>query len=164
MSSEDGSQDHQYQQPRYYQQTSGAGNSFEGSYGQVVEVGWYILGENQQHVGPYASSELHDHFLNGYISESTLVWSEGRTVWQPLSSIPELISRVSQQGADSTTAVFPFHLLNGDSYPEMFCPAPVPAKNDNELENWHEYSLHVIKAMYIVAGPCLQQRKVVEGS
>ncbi|KAF2295695.1 hypothetical protein GH714_033630 [Hevea brasiliensis] len=120
MSSEDGSQDHQYQQPRYYQQTSGAGNSFEGSYGQVVEVGWYILGENQQHVGPYASSELHDHFLNGYISESTLVWSEGRTVWQPLSSIPELISRVSQQGADSTTA------------------APVPAKNDNELENWHE--------------------------
>ncbi|XP_058005506.1 splicing factor U2AF-associated protein 2 isoform X2 [Hevea brasiliensis] len=118
MSSEDGSQDDQYKQPQYYQQTSG--NSFEGSYGQVVEVGWYILGENQQHVGPYASSELHDHFLNGYISESTLVWSEGRTVWQPLSSIPELISRVSQQGADSTTA------------------APVPAKNDNELENWHE--------------------------
>ncbi|XP_021636865.2 uncharacterized protein LOC110632827 isoform X2 [Hevea brasiliensis] len=116
MSSEDGSQDHQHQQPQYYQQSSG--NIMEGSYGTVVEVGWYILGENQQHIGPYASSELREHFLNGYISQSTLVWSEGRTIWQPLSSVPELISGISDQGADSTIAA--------------------PAKNDDESEKWHE--------------------------
>ena len=32
--------------------------SVDGSSGSSTEVGWYILGENQQHVGPYASSEL----------------------------------------------------------------------------------------------------------
>lgn len=29
-----------------------------GSAEPNAEVGWYILGENQQHVGPYVSSEL----------------------------------------------------------------------------------------------------------
>lgn len=44
----------------------------EGSYGTVGEVGWYILGENQQLVGPYASSELRGEFyifcLNAVVS------------------------------------------------------------------------------------------------
>ncbi|XP_074560791.1 uncharacterized protein LOC141816975 [Curcuma longa] len=30
------------------------------------------------------------HFANGYILESTLMWSEGMKEWAPLSSIPEL--------------------------------------------------------------------------
>nr|BAJ53149.1 JHL23J11.4 [Jatropha curcas] len=102
MSSVDGSQDHPYQPPQHSEQPSGHG--FEGTHSAVEEVGWYILGENQQHLGPYASSELREHFLNGYLSESTLVWSEGRVVWQPLSSIPELISGISQQKADSSIA------------------------------------------------------------
>lgn len=33
-------------------------NSGGASIGTVSEVGWYILGENQEHVGPYAFSEL----------------------------------------------------------------------------------------------------------
>ncbi|GFZ14332.1 RNA binding (RRM/RBD/RNP motifs) family protein [Actinidia rufa] len=109
-----------------------------------TEIGWYILGEAQQHIGPYALSELRDalgflfsrflnfsspdnkyaqfwdncsvkwsyeilnhllkllyfawteHFVNGYLTESTLLWSEGRSDWQPLSSIPELMSQISQ--------------------------------------------------------------------
>ncbi|XP_010278734.1 PREDICTED: splicing factor U2AF-associated protein 2 isoform X2 [Nelumbo nucifera] len=68
----------------------------------VPEVGWYILGENQEHVGPYAISELQEHFLNGYLSENTLLWSEGRSDWMPLSLIPELFTSISQQGPDPT--------------------------------------------------------------
>ncbi|PPD95916.1 hypothetical protein GOBAR_DD07061 [Gossypium barbadense] len=63
----------------------------------VAGVGWYILGEDQQNVGPYAISELREHFLNGYLTESTLAWSEGRSQWQPLSSIPEFVSVISHQ-------------------------------------------------------------------
>lgn len=35
-----------------------------------------------------------EHFLNGYLTESTLLWSEGRSDWQALSSIPELMSQI----------------------------------------------------------------------
>ncbi|OVA05161.1 RNA recognition motif domain [Macleaya cordata] len=74
------------------------------SSGTVSEVGWYILGENQEHVGPYAFSELQEHFLNGYISETTLLWSEGRSDWLPLSSIPELFAGISLRRSDHSTA------------------------------------------------------------
>ncbi|XVE90694.1 hypothetical protein DITRI_Ditri20bG0097500 [Diplodiscus trichospermus] len=84
MSSSDVSENHQQ---------SGTQNSLDA----VAEVGWYILGEDQQNIGPYAFSELCEHFLNGYLSESTLAWSEGRSQWQPLSSIPEFISEISRQ-------------------------------------------------------------------
>ncbi|KAJ6429356.1 hypothetical protein OIU84_020896 [Salix udensis] len=86
------------------QPCSGAGDCYDGSYNMVAEVGWFILGEDQQQVGPYTFSELSEHFLNGYLLESTLVWSEGRSEWQPLSSIPELMSGISQQGSDNSTA------------------------------------------------------------
>ncbi|KAG8639882.1 splicing factor U2AF-associated protein 2 isoform X2 [Manihot esculenta] len=132
MSSEQASQD---QHPQYYQQSSG---SLEGSYGTVGEVGWYILGENQQLVGPYASSELREHFSNGYISQSTIIWSEGRTEWQPLSSIPELISGISEQGTDSTIAA--------------------PVKNDVELEKWHEVREEV-KGSDFEKGPPLSNKE-----
>ncbi|KAK9093878.1 hypothetical protein Scep_025347 [Stephania cephalantha] len=61
------------------------------------EVGWYILGENQQYLGPYAFSELQEHYLSGYLSENSLLWSEGRSDWLPLSSIPELSNRIIHQ-------------------------------------------------------------------
>ncbi|XP_038703687.1 HIV Tat-specific factor 1 homolog isoform X2 [Tripterygium wilfordii] len=80
------------------------GSSLEGDYGAPSEVSWYILGEHQQQVGPYAFSELLEHFINGYLTESTLVWAEGRSEWQPLSSVPELVSGVSQNAADYSTA------------------------------------------------------------
>ncbi|KAL4557317.1 hypothetical protein LXL04_035491 [Taraxacum kok-saghyz] len=62
-----------------------------------TEVGWYILSEDQQHVGPYAASELREHFSSGYITGDTLVWAEGRSEWQPLSSVPGLISDTPEQ-------------------------------------------------------------------
>ncbi|KAF3337862.1 Splicing factor U2AF-associated protein 2 [Carex littledalei] len=61
------------------------------------EVGWYILGENQESIGPYALSELQEHYANGYLNESSFLWSEGRTDWMPLSSIPELFSGVTNR-------------------------------------------------------------------
>ncbi|GLT95574.1 hypothetical protein SLE2022_132480 [Rubroshorea leprosula] len=86
------------------QQQSGTGNGADGNIEAVAEVGWFVLGENQQHVGPYAFSELREHFINGYLTESTLVWSEGRSEWQPLSSIPGLVSEISEQGIDYSAA------------------------------------------------------------
>lgn len=65
------------------------------------EAGWYILGDNQQNVGPYAAAELLEHLKNGYLSESTLVWAEGRADWQPLSSVPELMLPLSDNGDGS---------------------------------------------------------------
>ncbi|KAJ0977064.1 hypothetical protein J5N97_012538 [Dioscorea zingiberensis] len=65
--------------------------------GAVAEVGWYVLGGNQETIGPYSFSELQEHFLNEYISESTLLWAEGRSEWMPLSSIPELNMVMSVQ-------------------------------------------------------------------
>ncbi|XP_062105143.1 splicing factor U2AF-associated protein 2 [Humulus lupulus] len=104
------SQDHTNQN-----QPTGVENNVDGNSESSTEVGWYILGDNQEHVGPYVSSELLEHFLNGYLTPSTLVWSEGRTEWQPLSSIPELMTCISQQGAD-------------DSMPS----------NDDEFEKWQK--------------------------
>ncbi|XP_062202251.1 splicing factor U2AF-associated protein 2-like isoform X2 [Phragmites australis] len=59
------------------------------------EVGWYVLGPNQENVGPYALSELREHFANGYLNEGTMLWAEGRTEWVPLTSIPELHAGVT---------------------------------------------------------------------
>ncbi|KAJ4761827.1 HIV Tat-specific factor [Rhynchospora pubera] len=63
------------------------------------EVGWYILGENQESIGPYALSELQEHYVSGYLNESSLLWSEGRSDWMPLSLIPELFSGVTNQSS-----------------------------------------------------------------
>lgn len=40
----------------------GVEHSSDGNYNAGAEVGWYILGENQQNVGPYAFSELCGEF------------------------------------------------------------------------------------------------------
>ncbi|PAN15909.1 hypothetical protein PAHAL_3G019200 [Panicum hallii] len=66
-----------------------------GAAAAAGEVGWYVLGPNQESVGPYALTELREHFANGYLNESTILWAEGRTEWMPLSSIPELHSAVT---------------------------------------------------------------------
>ncbi|KAJ6793229.1 HIV Tat-specific factor 1-like protein isoform X2 [Iris pallida] len=70
----------------------------------VTEVGWYVLLGEQQQIGPYTFSELQEHFSNGYISESTFLWSEGRSEWLPLSSIPELYSGINIQKSSNFTA------------------------------------------------------------
>ncbi|KAF1878514.1 hypothetical protein Lal_00047183 [Lupinus albus] len=75
---------------------------------KVIESGWYILAQNHHQFGPYVLSELREHFLNGYILKDTFVWSEGRTEWQPLSSIPELWQQIGnhhQEPRSSTAAV-----------------------------------------------------------
>ncbi|NP_001141229.1 uncharacterized protein LOC100273316 [Zea mays] len=61
----------------------------------ATEAGWYVLGPNQEGVGPYALAELREHFANGYFNESTMLWAEGRKEWMPLSSISELHSAVA---------------------------------------------------------------------
>ncbi|PON55390.1 Splicing factor-like protein [Parasponia andersonii] len=109
MSLQNDDDDHQQQQ------LTGVEHIVDGNSQSSAEIGWYILSENQEHVGPYVSSELLEHFLNGYLTPSTLVWSEGRSEWQPLSSISELMAFISQQGAT-------------DSMPS----------NDDEFEKWQK--------------------------
>ncbi|XP_066334857.1 splicing factor U2AF-associated protein 2-like [Miscanthus floridulus] len=69
----------------------------ETSGAAATEVGWYVLGPNQEGVGPYALAELREHFANGYLNESTMLWAEGRKEWMSLSSIPELQSAVTSK-------------------------------------------------------------------
>ncbi|KAE8726917.1 pentatricopeptide repeat-containing protein [Hibiscus syriacus] len=99
----------------------------------VADVGWYILGEDQQNVGPYAISELREHFLNGYLSESTLAWSVGRSQWQPLSLIPEFVSVISHQ-TNNVSATVPsgngVALLNSMEVPSN------DAGGSDEFEKW----------------------------
>ncbi|KAI3960685.1 hypothetical protein MKX01_003859 [Papaver californicum] len=90
-----------------------------GSSKAISEVGWYILRVNQEHVGPYALSGLQEHFKNGYISETTLLWAEGRTEWLSLSSIPELFTGISIRGSEPTVT-------------------EATSDNDNEFTKWQE--------------------------
>ncbi|KAF3455172.1 hypothetical protein FNV43_RR05620 [Rhamnella rubrinervis] len=115
MSVQNGVENYQHHQEQ--DQQAGMEQRVDGSSGSTTEVGWYILGENQQHVGPYASSELLEHFLNGYLNQSTMVWSEGRSEWQPLGAIPELMTSISQQETDSSNMV---------------------PSNDDEFEKWQK--------------------------
>ncbi|XP_010549896.1 PREDICTED: splicing factor U2AF-associated protein 2 [Tarenaya hassleriana] len=95
-----GNSENSQQQP----QSTGAMAVVDEYTAVVTDVGWYILGESQQSLGPYTFSELCGHFRNGYLLETTLVWSEGRSEWQPLSSIPELMSRISEAMGDYPTS------------------------------------------------------------
>ncbi|EHA8588994.1 splicing factor U2AF-associated protein 2 [Cocos nucifera] len=78
-------------------------SSNETNHAAAREVGWYILGKNQEHIGPYAFSELQEHVANGYISENTFLWAEGRSEWMPLSSIPELCMGIATWRTDQST-------------------------------------------------------------
>nr|XP_012569991.1 splicing factor U2AF-associated protein 2 isoform X3 [Cicer arietinum] len=97
----------------------------------VTEVGWYVLGDDQQQIGPYVFSEVREHFLNGYLSENTLLWSEGRTEWQHLSSISVLWDEINRQShqPDSSSTV---HQPDSSS-------TTVPAAADvDEFEKWQK--------------------------
>ncbi|KAG0480592.1 hypothetical protein HPP92_011450 [Vanilla planifolia] len=70
----------------------------------IEDLGWFILGPNQEQLGPYAFAELQEHFANGYITESTVLWSEGRNEWLPLSSIPEVLAKMAMSSSDNPAA------------------------------------------------------------
>lgn len=73
--------------------------------GMSTGLGWYVLAQDQQQLGPYTVSELREHYSAGYLLESTLVWSEGRSEWQPLCSIPGLLTDVPEQSTGGTNSV-----------------------------------------------------------
>ncbi|CAH9123116.1 unnamed protein product [Cuscuta epithymum] len=80
------------------QHIDGEGNSVVENSGTASEAGWFILGQDQQPIGPYTSAELREHYSNGHLLENTLVWSEGWDDWKPLYSIPGLLVNPPQQG------------------------------------------------------------------
>ncbi|KAL5850926.1 hypothetical protein ACOSQ4_008939 [Xanthoceras sorbifolium] len=121
--------DNPQQQQQQQQQSYVAENSYAGNF----EEGWYILDENQQHVGPYALSELREHFVNGYLLESTLVWSQGRSEWQPLSTIPHLLAGISQPGPGISTGA-----PDKDGRQELIDEEAGPADSKNESLSSHE--------------------------
>ncbi|XP_011077112.1 splicing factor U2AF-associated protein 2 isoform X3 [Sesamum indicum] len=82
----------------------------------VTGAGWYILGQDQQLIGPYTVSELQEHYSSGYFSQSTLVWSEGYSDWQPLSSVPGLLTDAPPQNALGSV--------------------PVTSNEEDEFEKW----------------------------
>ncbi|KAM7272799.1 hypothetical protein ACFE04_027463 [Oxalis oulophora] len=115
-----------------------------------TSLGWYILAENNQQFGPYSVSEMCHHFLNGYVLETTLAWSEGRDQWQPISSIPELMSKISE-GLNYSTAVpanreietgvsgsnnVPFSTNNEEA--NNFTTVPAGDDDDDEFEKYQK--------------------------
>uniref|UniRef100_A0A7C8ZS16 GYF domain-containing protein n=1 Tax=Opuntia streptacantha TaxID=393608 RepID=A0A7C8ZS16_OPUST len=97
---------------------TGADNTDSDSLQTSTEVGWYIVDANNQQMGPYTMLELREHFLNGYLTENTFVWAEGRSDWQPLSSVPELMTGVYHHGVEYS--------------------APEPTNNDDEYEKFQK--------------------------
>lgn len=57
-------------------------SEMEGKPETLSEVGWFILGENQQHLGPYAFSELRGEFV--LILDSYDVYQYGLLVWNSI--------------------------------------------------------------------------------
>lgn len=107
MASMNASQDYLPQQEQLPQQYyTGEGNSsLYTASGVSTELGWYVLAQDQQQVGPYTISELREHYSAGYLPENTLTWSAGRSEWQPLCSIPGLLTDVPDQSTDGTNSV-----------------------------------------------------------
>ncbi|KAL2941451.1 Splicing factor U2AF-associated protein 2, partial [Bienertia sinuspersici] len=104
-----------------------------------AELGWYIVDANLQQIGPYTSSELREHFLNGYLTESTFVWAQGRTDWQPLSSVPELMTGLHCNATELSALVQEISLCYlveiGLIHNDFLA---VPASNDDEFEKWQK--------------------------
>lgn len=119
---------------------SGTENGIVANSGAKSEVGWYILGPNQEHVGPYAFSELQEHFLSGYLSENTLLWSEGRSEWMPLSLIPELFAVTSSTRPNSSATGEDIYKsqynLQGDGYSAPYCLET--SDNDDDFIKWQK--------------------------
>ncbi|GER51329.1 splicing factor U2AF-associated protein [Striga asiatica] len=82
---------------RNYQKIPGTMSSQPQISETSTRVGWYILGLDQQLIGPYTTSELQEHYSSGYLTQNTLVWSEGCSDWQPLFSVPGLSINAPQE-------------------------------------------------------------------
>ncbi|XP_050115372.1 splicing factor U2AF-associated protein 2-like [Malus sylvestris] len=134
MGLEEGSQNHQLEEEEEQEQKIQSGVGVAAAAGgweqkrlgmeeELSEVGWFILGENQQHVGPYAFSELREHFSNGYLTLHTLVWAQGRCAWQPLSSIPNLVTAISHH----------------DQVPHVSTAVPpIPTSDEEDFDKWQK--------------------------
>ncbi|KAL8166228.1 hypothetical protein V2J09_007727, partial [Rumex salicifolius] len=103
----------------------------------AAEVGWYILGEDQQHIGPYTIAELKDHFSNGYLYENTLLWSEGRTDWLPLSSIPEL-AEICQQSTVYSSSVQGLDPKESKPTSATSNASAAVSSTEDEFEKWQK--------------------------
>ncbi|CDP04154.1 unnamed protein product [Coffea canephora] len=84
----------------------------------ATDVAWFVLGPDQQPIGPYSSSELREHYSSGYLSDATLVWFQGATNWQPVSSVPGLLTDLPVQNAQIQLAV------------------PKTSNEEDEFEKW----------------------------
>ncbi|XP_060183763.1 splicing factor U2AF-associated protein 2 isoform X1 [Lycium barbarum] len=99
-------EDYLHQQQQLMQQyNTGEGNSsLYTTFGMSTGLGWYVLAQDQQQLGPYTISELREHYSAGYLLENTLVWSQGRSEWEPLCSIPGLLTDVPEQSTGGTNS------------------------------------------------------------
>ncbi|XP_073293382.1 uncharacterized protein [Primulina huaijiensis] len=101
-------------------QLAGGENAFQENPGCSFDGGrgWFILGQEQQLIGPYSVPELRAHYSSGYLTQDTIVWSEGLGDWQPLSSIPGLLADAPEESAPSSIGVL------------------APANEEDEFEKW----------------------------
>ena len=55
-----------------------------------------IIGGDGQEYGPISEQQLRQWIVQGRVNEQTLVWREGMSDWQPLSSIPEFATYIGK--------------------------------------------------------------------
>ncbi|GAA0168075.1 RNA splicing factor [Lithospermum erythrorhizon] len=81
---------------------AGEANGVQSDSKMISKIGWYILGPDQQPIGPYTIAELREHHSNGYLLDITPVWSEGRSDWQPVSAIPGLLNNSDKKPTEKS--------------------------------------------------------------
>ncbi|KAL9254085.1 17S U2 SnRNP complex component HTATSF1-like protein [Drosera capensis] len=96
-------EEEQHQPQEQHEQVNQGATSEVDPYSQA---GWYVLGENQQIIGPYATLELQGHIVAGSIPEDTLVWWETQQDWLPLYS-PELRPLLFRKDTEYQSSVPP---------------------------------------------------------
>ncbi len=56
----------------------------------------YYVAVNGQQQGPFPLSQIRSSLAQGVYNESTMVWAQGMSDWQPISSVAELQQKTSQ--------------------------------------------------------------------
>ena len=68
---------------------------------------WYVAGEGQQPLGPFAAEQLLQSWRAGKLSNTTMCWREGMAQWLPLAQVEPFASAIRRAAAGPQDQVAP---------------------------------------------------------
>ncbi|KAJ7534422.1 hypothetical protein O6H91_13G093700 [Diphasiastrum complanatum] len=115
------------------------------------DKGWYYLDAAQQYQGMHSVAQLQELYSTGYLTDSTLLWSEDRNGWSPLSSIEDLHSFLKTHGSTLKTSVNAEQISsekNGEVVPneQGFSVKDRVADEGNEDDDYRKWQEEIRKA------------------